>query len=202
METNYGTNSNRSKENIPETETREEKKIEKVVSGQVKVKKKNKLAEAFIKEDMGNVKDYIFIDVIVPAIKNLILDTTTNALSMLLNGETRSRSRSGGTSYVNYRGMYDNGRPAPSRGGDYRRGFDFDDIIFSSRADAEEVLSQMYDILDQYHSVRVTDFYELAGVTGDYTGNRYGWTDLRSASVDRDRDGYIVRLPRPIPLDR
>lgn len=201
METNYGTNSNRSKEAPPATENREEKKVEKVVSGSVKVKKKNKFAEAFIKEDMGNVKEYIFVDVIVPTIKNLILDTTTNALSMILNGEARGTSRTRATSNVNYRGMYDR-RPTPSRGGDYRRGFDFDEIIFSSRADAEEVLSQMYDILDQYHSVRVTDFYELAGVTGDYTGNRYGWTDLRSASVDRDRDGYIVRLPRPIPLDR
>ena len=64
---NYKPNSNKIKSEQKETQ---EKKIEKVVQGTVKTKKKNELSkfkEAFISEDARNVKTYILTDVIIPA---------------------------------------------------------------------------------------------------------------------------------------
>ena len=197
METNYS----QKVAAKPNSENKEELKIKKVVSGEVKKKKRSAFAEAFIREDVNNVKSYILTDVIVPAIKNVIIDTVTNGLNMMLNGDVRGTSSSRRTN-VSYSSMY-SGR---TRQDDRKYGksiFNFDDIEFSLRPDAEEVLSTMYEILDVYGKVRVADFYELAGVTVEgHTDNYYGWYDLRSAEVVRSRDCYIIRLPRPLPLDR
>ena len=61
----------------------------------------------------------------------------------------------------------------------------------------------MEDLLDQYKLVSVADLYDLVGISGDYTDNKYGWTNLRNARVERLRyeDGYILKLPKALPLD-
>ena len=79
--------------------------------------------------------------------------------------------------------------------------FDYDDIIFEKRGEAEDVLSRMDELISTYHMASVADLFEFAGLTGPYTGNRYGWTDIRSASVVRTKDGYMLKLPRALPLD-
>lgn len=56
-------------------------------------------------------------------------------------------------------------------------------------------------MISVYGMVSVADLYDLIGVTGNYTDNKYGWTDIRSASVVRVRDGYIVKMPKAMPLD-
>ena len=60
----------------------------------------------------------------------------------------------------------------------------------------------MDELIDQYGMVSVGDLYDLVGVTGQYTDNNYGWTDLRTASVVRTRDGYMIKLPRALALPK
>ena len=60
----------------------------------------------------------------------------------------------------------------------------------------------MDELIDQYGVVSVGDLYDLVGVTGAYTDNNYGWTDLRTASVVRTRDGYMIKLPRALALPK
>ena len=51
----------------------------------------------------------------------------------------------------------------------------YDDILFDTRGDAEAVLDAMNDIISQYGTVSVSDFYDLARVPNDnFTMNRYG----------------------------
>lgn len=180
------------------------KKVEKVVTGNVKTKKKSearKLADIFISEDIANVKSYVFMDVLVPAIKKAIADIVTNGIDMILYGESGRTKRSGTASKISYSSYYkrdDHPREERVKG---RNGFDYDEIIFDNRGDAEAVLSSMEDIIDQYDIVSVGDLYDLAEVsTSNYAVNNYGWTDLRSASVVRVRDGYILKLPRALPI--
>ena len=78
---------------------------------------------------------------------------------------------------------------------------DYDDIIFDNRGDAEAVLSSMEDVIDQYGVVSIADLFDLAEVSNsNYAMNNYGWTDLRTANVVRVRDGYILKLPRALPI--
>lgn len=192
----YKSNSHRSKEI-----EREEKKVERVVKGQVKSKKKNKFADTFISEDAASVKEYIIFDVLIPAAKNAISDMVTTGIQMMLYGEVRGGSKSKG-SKVSYSKYYDDRRERDyDRRSRTRSGYDYDEIILESRAEAEEVLNSMDDLLERYGLVSVADLYDLVGVTGNYTDNKYGWTNLRNASVQRLRDGYLLKLPRAIPLD-
>lgn len=192
----YKSNSHRSREI-----EREEKKVERVVKGQVKSKKKNKFADTFISEDAASVKEYIIFDVLIPAAKNAISDMVTTGIQMMLYGEVRGGSKSKG-SKVSYSKYYDDRRERDyDRRSRTRSGYDYDEIILESRAEAEEVLNSMDDLLERYGLVSVADLYDLVGVTGNYTDNKYGWTNLRHASVQRLRDGYLLKLPRAIPLD-
>lgn len=198
----YKSNAYRSKEPAKTPD----KKIEKVVTGAVRTKKKSearKLADIFISEDISNVKNYIFMDVLIPAIKKAIDDIVSNGIHMILyNGDKRSEKRSS-VSRVSYSGYYNKGsNERELRAERARNGFDFDEILFTNRGDAESVLSAMEDIIDRYDTVSVLDFYDLADVsTTNYAAQRYGWNDIHTARVVRVSDGYIIQLPRPIPLN-
>ena len=94
----YGGNSHKMKDEqkaLPEKSS-EEKKVGKVISGSAKSKKKGemqKFADVFISEDVGNVKSYIFMEVLVPAVKKAISDIVTNGVDMILYGETRQKKK-------------------------------------------------------------------------------------------------------------
>jgi len=182
-----------------------EKKVEKVIAGTAKSKKKSdirKFTDVFVSEDVNNVKSYILLEVLVPAIKKAISDIVTNGIDMLLYGETGKTKSNSTASKVSYRSYYDerNGRR------DYstvhtKTGYNYDDIILDNRGEAEEVLSRMDELISTYGLVSVADLYDLVGITGNYTDNKYGWTDIRSASVIRVRDGYMIKLPKALPLN-
>ena len=75
------------------------------------------------------------------------------------------------------------------------------DIIIENRGEAEDVLSRMDELIDQYGLVSVADLYDLVGINGNYTDNKYGWFNIRTASVVRVRDGYMIKLPKAVPLN-
>lgn len=202
----YKPNSNKSKE---EQATRE-KKVEKIVSGKVKSKKKSeirKFADVFIAEDINNVKSYIVNDVLVPAAKKAVSDIVTNGIDMILYGESRHDSRGSASSKISYRSYYDRAnnrttsrdvRPTNRT----RMGYAYDDIILDNRREAEDVLCRMDELIATYGLVSVADMYDLVGITGEYTDNKYGWTDIRSASIVRTRDGgYMIKMPKALPLN-
>lgn len=199
----YKPNSHRSKEeqnNLPS----EKKKVESVVTGKVTKKKNNvrKFTDVFVSDDVANVKDYVLMDILVPAIKKAISDIVTNGIDMILYGETGKTKRSTSASNVSYRGYYD--RKDDERrysGSRTRSGYSYDDIVIETRTEAEEVLTRMDELIATYGVVSVADMYDLVGVTCDYTDNKYGWTNIRTAEVVRVRDGYILKLPKALPID-
>ena len=176
-------------------------KIEPVATGKTRKKDgAHKLADIFISDDVNSIKSYVLMDVLVPTIKKAISDIVKNGIDMILyNGDAPERKRSG-SSKISYQSYYDRDRHSePVRSN--RSIYDYDDIILDTRGEAEEVLSRMDELIDRYRTASVADLYDLVGVTGKYTDNKYGWDDLRTARVERVRDGYILRLPRAIPLD-
>lgn len=176
----------------------EEKKVEAVVQAKG-TRKRNKFVNSVISEEAGNVKNYILLDVLIPALKKAISDVVTNGVDMLLYGEAGHTSKSRG-SKVSYRSYYDDDRRRPSR--DYRsNNYDFEDLVFETRGDAEVILDNMIEILDRYKVVTVADLYDLAGERGKFTDNKFGWTDISSASVVRIRDGFVIKLPRAMAID-
>lgn len=196
MET-YRGNSYRERSNQA---SKEDKKIEKVTTGKVRTKKKSemsKLKDVFIAEDVRNVKSYVVLDVLVPAIKKAIYDIVVDGVGMIL-GESVAKKRSG-SNYVPYRDYSSSTRRDSER---RRRGYEIDDVILDSRGEAEDVLDRMDDVLDEYKVVTVSDFYDLVGISDEPIDHKYGWRNIASAEVVRSRDGgYMIRLPRPMPID-
>lgn len=196
MADEFKSNSHKSKE------VDEKKKVEKVVKGKVKTKKKNgiaKFTDVFVSEDVSSVKSYIIGEVLIPAMKKALSDIVTNGIDMILYGESGVTKRKSPGSRVSYTNYYDRRDRYEDRR--VRSGYDFNDVILDSRGEAEDVLSRMDELIDSYGIVSVADFYDLCGITGSYTDNKYGWTDIRSAQVVRVRDGYKIKLPRALPLN-
>lgn len=192
-------NSHKSKEltQVPE------KKVEKIVKGTVKSKKKNgidRLKDNFISEDAANIKTYVVMDVLIPAVKKAICDIVKNGVDMILYGESGRSSRRP-SEYVSYDRRYlDRGDPRFYKADRARIGYSYDDIILETRGEAEDVLARMDELIEIYGMVSVADLYDLVGITGNYTDNKYGWTNIRNAEPVHVRDGYMLRLPKVTSL--
>ena len=177
-----------------------EKKVQKIVSGNVKTRKKSEMSkfkDTIFAEDVNSVKSYLFVDVLVPTIKKAIFETVINGAEMMLYGEVRGKKRS---SYdqVSYRDYSKSDRPYSSKSS---TSFDLDEISFDNRGDAEAVLDGMTDILNEYDSVSVGDLYDMIGKTAPFTAYRWGWTSIRTAETIRGRGGeYFLKLPKAKPL--
>lgn len=193
---NYQSNSFKSKE----LEAKQpEKKLTKVANAKLKKKSEiQKIAETFVAEDLNKVKNAVLMDVIVPAVKKVISDIVTNGIDMLLYGEAK-HNKTTTTSKIGYNSMY-NSQNQSNTARVARSSYIYNDIILSSRGEAEEVLNQMNEIIGTYGIVSVADLCEIVGVTGEFTDNKYGWSDIRDAYVERSKDGYMLKLPRALPI--
>jgi hypothetical protein len=205
---NLPSNSKKSKTAQEKTENRIKPVVKK---GDVVRKKKStgrKFIDSFFGEDISNVKDYLIFDIMIPSLKDGIIDAVTNGLTMLLTGNRggskvtgRVRNVSGGTNYskiYTLNGTSRNERPFnKARDSRYAmtNGME-DEIILQSRAEAEEVLEVLICRVEDYGSATVGDLYDALGETSSPTDRKWGWFDLSSARVVRVTDGYLIRLPR------
>ena len=199
----YKPNSNRSK---AEKTKNNEHKVEKIVTGKVKTRKKSgfdKFKSEIISDDAKNIKSYIFGEVLIPNIKRVISDMVTDGIDILLYGESRKGERRSPVNRVsyNYRSCYNDGYNSTRQRGSIYTSYSYDDIILNTRGEAEDVLARMDELMDTYGLVRVADLYDLVGITGNYTDNKYGWTNIRNAEIVRVRDGYMIKMPRAVPID-
>lgn len=181
------------------TESREIQKVEKVEV----VQKENvakKTVTRFFGGDPKDVAMYTLRDVLLPALKETLLDIICKGSERLIMGDNtpsnRNFRRHNGRidQYTSYNSMYDG--PSRLNVNRARSRYDFADILIDSRPKAEDILSRMNDLLDNYGVVRVSDFYNEVGVTGVYTDQNWGWTDLRGSSVRQVRGGWVIEMPQ------
>lgn len=190
-----------------------EKNIQKVVSGEVIQRKPSlgrRFKSLFLGGDSQSVKDYVIGEVLVPALKDTIADAVTGGIERIVFGDNVRPGRRGvrgvgpGANQFNYAGISMRNQvagstrpdPRPQLSRQARLTHTFDEVIFPSRSDAEAVLAQMFDLLDQFEVVTVSDFLELSGISGNFTDHKFGWDDLRGVQAHRTRGGgYILGLP-------
>ena len=199
----YKPNSNKYKRE--QKELAERQKLNRVVSGNVQVKKKNELsriADAFIAEDPKSVGRDLVSDVVIPGIVNLLEDMVVKGIRMLLRGDSgrTSSKRDSIASKVSYRKYYDERDDRPSTRRTDRAVFEYDRMVIPDRAEAIEALERLKDQLETYGEVSVGDLYDVLGVTCDFTAYNYGWVNLHNAEVVRANGGYIIKLPKVLPL--
>ena len=190
------------KEVAANTHISHEKRVEKVIQGNVRTRKRSmgkRMRDIFISEDAETIRSYILLDVIVPEIKEIIMET----VNVILFGGTKPTPKKKGQTYVSYSSYsspsYKNSQKQIEKRNTVN---DLNDVIFESRGEAEEVLSSLVDIVNDYEIATVADFYDLVGITGSFTDNKYGWPNFQGVTVSRARGGgYVINLPRPIFID-
>jgi len=191
---NFPSNSDKSRELKPVTQgVRVQKKTGFIAS----------VSDTLFGENTRSVGQYILFDILIPAAKDTITDMITKGIEMIVYGDRGSRSsRRSGPSRTSYGSYYrDRDRREDRYSRTTRSGHRLDDIIIASRADAEEVLEQLFIRLDDYGTATVADFYDLVGITGEWTDRKWGWDTLERSDIRPVRGGYVVVLPKPIALD-
>lgn len=196
----------------PNRKTAEDKKVEQVTKGKVVQKKKSlrkQFAEVFVGGDAKTATQYTIFEVMIPAARDMIYEAVSEGFRNLMFGSTgggrrrgASPPQAGPTGYQAYQKMYASNQSSPQRAisRTSRARHNFDEIVLESRKEAEIVLDNLYDILNKYDVVSVSDLYSLVGVQAQHTDQKWGWTTLQGAGVTRLRDGYLLDLPDPQPL--
>lgn len=193
-------------------EKKPKKEIKPVVKNEVRIQKKGlgeKFSETFLQADIQSVKNSVIFDILIPAAKDMLSDMTKGLVDGLLYGDRRGsrtyRDRGSSRVYRKYDDCYDE-QPRRKRREDDDPPFAssrsiVDNLIFKTRGEAEEVLSNAIDYIEEYDSISVKDLYAYANKKSDFTKEKYGWYDLSSASVERIREGYLLKLPKPVVID-
>lgn len=203
---NYEPNSRLSKERRAEAAKNDKPKAEKVISGTVKTRenKSRKFLGNFITSDANSVWEAIFTDVLVPSLKKLLSEGINTAADLFLYGESRGRRDGRSDSKVSYRKYYDDRygdrRESERRSTSVRSRFDYNELVYETRGEAQMVLDHMRDTIDEYGLVSVADMYDFSGASAPFTSHDYGWTSLRAAEVRRVHDGYVLDLPKFMPI--
>jgi len=73
----------------------------------------------------------------------------------------------------------------------------YEDLVCPTQDIAERLLAQLYEVFNQYRVVAVADLYEMANITPATSDNSYGWLSLDGARITKERNGYVLALPRP-----
>lgn len=212
----FPSNSHESKiEPVEKDQPESDKRVLRVVEGGVSRRKKTigaRFMETFFANADGtSVVSYVVQDILVPAAKDMIVEAFQTGLEKMIYGETRtparrttSRPGSAPTPYNRYHPTAKQYRPAETRPPMSRRAramHNFEEVIIETKAEADEVISTMYDMLEKYGTVSVSDLYSMIGENVHHTDEKYGWVDLRGARAVYTRSGYLLDLPRPEPLD-
>lgn len=208
-------NSNKGAQAQKEEVVDDKKKLKPLVKKGSVIKKKRTVLDKFKESFLGeseNLGDYIMYDVLVPAFRDTISDMGFGVIERMFGtgrgggrGRASSIIRDRGKSYVSYAGVQNDNRRS---GRQNKRDFDdnsrarhnFENVVFTNKWEAEDVLAHLADMTIEYGEATVRSFYELSNIEADYTDDRYGWTSLREAYVDRTRNGHIIVFPPTRPL--
>ncbi len=170
---------------------------------------KQKIRDAFIAEEVHDIKDYVVFGVIIPAIKTTFRNLIVNSIDISLFGKTQKGGqggKQGGGSYISYDRAYQSGNSQPqqpTKSGNTIDVRELDRIWFETKDDADEQIRLIRDIYDYNEGVlSVAEFLDAAQMKASPIHTKWGWIDISNASAEPypDGSGWYVNLPRPRPL--
>lgn len=218
MENEFPPNSHVQKEVRPERHLEKapgKREVQRVTKSKATLRPKplyKKFFDAFRPEDNVGFVEYTLLEVVAPGIKDAAADAFHGGIDYALGtnmprGRRGRRSEGGYTSYNRMssgrsRGHRDDDRERRRPRRETRMADDVREVILESRVEAEEVLDSLIELASKYDVATMRDLLSLIGEPHNQTHEDWGWTDLRGARIHRvGRDGYLLDLPRPEPLD-
>lgn len=193
-EIKYPSNSLMKKPSEPKTAQKSEPPHE--MKGKIKTRQKTvwqKLAGAFMPDDIHSVLDHIVYGMAIPKLKEAIYSTVGYLLN--IPGANKKTDDGKHTDYTSFsKGKAADPYPTLRTIGV--------DVYFENSEDAWYVLGQMKAMIHDDGFVSVYRYYRLAKMETDYSKQNYGWYDLSDSGVAQNEDGYYLRLPKPTILRR
>jgi hypothetical protein len=193
--------------------TKQKPRMEKVITGSATARKKTlgqQIKSLFALENKKDIEEYIFTNIFIPAAKKMLDESFSGVIDFLgdagraliwgPNAKPR-RSSNARVSYTSYSSYYDRNDSSNTKTppiARIRRGYQIDDIVLPTKMDADNVLESMEVSIEEFGWVTVLDLYDMCGREDliRETDNDFGWTDISGARAVRDRDGWILDLPR------
>jgi hypothetical protein len=204
-------------------ESIEPKKIEKITTGEVHLRKKSlgkRFAETFFGGTAKGAAQYVVLEVLLPTAKDAIFDAFSQGVERFLFGDSRGGGRrtinrhspvSGHNGYVSYNRYADPRGPSRREREEpralskrARANHELDEIVVASRAEANAVLARMAYIIDTYDVCSISDLYKMVDIAPEFTDEKWGWTStdqIDDAKPVRVNGGYVLDLPKPVPID-
>lgn len=174
-----------------------------------------RIREVFIAEDLGTVKGKVFEGVVVPSIKDFIVNIVTNTVTMIFYGERFVNTKSITSSFLggnNKRLSYSSYWASSLNGDSMTKKLapemitSYTEPVFDSIDEAKACLSDLVEMLDNYPQVTVSDLYSNEHVDSNVyknesVYNHWGWKNLGNAFPRAVPNGWILGLPRPKYLE-
>ncbi len=170
---------------------------------------KKKTFGKFFAADAKTVGAHVVESILIPSLQKLLSDSVKGAVDWFIYGAKGKSSPNSGPGTVSYSRYYQSN--SPMYYGNYaphaptpatRPGlYSVNEFKFEERGDAEAVLMRMNESLSRYGMVSVADFYDMINQRCSFTDQKYGWYDLRAASVIRLDDGFSIQFPKAQPIE-
>lgn len=198
-------------QNISENNEKSNEVLSPVVTGKTTIKKKSegkKFIETFFKGDASQVRDSIWLDVIAPAIRDMIWGALERAGKGIIYGDFSSDRRRDERGSIPATRVDFTRYSKDRRRDEYRDRvsndlYEYGEVFVESRRDAEAILDRLYELFDRYQWASVAQLYELANLRAKYTDHNYGWreSDRNRITIAPTRGGYLIKMPAPRPFD-
>jgi hypothetical protein len=196
-------------EELIETEELEKEDLpERRPKARLKKKKRNTLF-SFLFREGKDIVIYIWSEVFLPGVKEMIQSGLENGIDMAFNGTDDysgyggKRNRSGGPRVISYNDYF-NGSSRSKRNKRRtrpKRANRLDGITFEFPGEARQVLNTMIEAQDEYGVVSISDFLEAAGLheTIEPTDTVRGWGEnISRAKIRKTNDNdFVIDFPRP-----
>ncbi len=153
---------------------------------------------------------YVWFEVFIPSIKNVIVDTVEAGVKRTVYGDSRPQysplfSRTNYTPYHNpfSRVQYNNpfsrvqynkpGKPSEPK---YNVSVKEEGLLISNLEEATRVREMCSTIIDSYGAVTRQDLYEMVGLPTVAEDNRWGWVSAIEFNIRKIKEGYLLEFPK------
>lgn len=186
--------------------------IKPVVGAPIQLRERSKFAVAMESLFIGNESLFgrLFMTVVVPHIKSAIYESiTAGTHSVLFHKQPQARPGGVTPLYGNngtpYNTIYINGatqtqpKPAYQPAGPGPISVDIRRIPVPDYATGQDILESLSERIQWNGKVTVQDLYITIGLdesTVPFTMVSWGWTDISTAKVVSDRNGWVLYMPK------
>ena len=206
----YPNNSNKAKEsslirNEPKPAPTDEHISESARKQEPRVHKRRKISTvhevfaALFPGGFAEVKAHLLWDIFIPWIQDMCHDGWQQLGNVIFPGSKASSKgpqvperysyndqyRIKGSEYPSYDSVYPDGmRPYPTE------------------KEAYDVLQSLHDEIMRYGYVTLLIFNEMVGNRTNPSQENYGWMNISTAFVERVRGGWVIRMPKAVPIEQ